>query len=340
MKLVMPHYCENFKCIADKCRDNCCIGWEIDIDLKTYDFYMSQKGDFGDRLKKNINHDTPCFILSANERCPFLNENNLCDIIINLGEDSLCQICSDHPRYFEWFDGICEGGTGLSCEESARLILSDKKPFTTFEKEIEDFDCDKYESDLYELLNSAREAIIRKLEDESISLENRVKTVLFFGSQLQENIDNFEYSLPRFCDVSAEKNGDISRIYSFLKTLEPMDGKWTDYLDKTDTLPTKGINAEIYHYLKNICVYLIWRYFLKGVFSGEILSYVKLMAISFIVLKDMFSKSDMSFESCAEIAKNYSKEIEYSEDNLNEILDKTYELEMFSTASLISFLEE
>ena len=245
-----------------------------------------------------------------------------------------------HTRYFEWFDGICEGGTGLSCEESARLILSDKKTFSTFEKEIEDFDCDEYDNSLYKLLYSAREAIIRKLEDESISLESRVKSVLLFGGQLQENIDNSEYLLPEFFDVSAEKSGDISRIYSFLKTLEPMDEKWTEYLDKTDTLPAKAINEEVYSYLKNICVYLIWRYFLKGVFSGEILSYIKLMAISFIVLKDMLSKSDLSFESCAEIAKNYSKEIEYSEDNLNEILDKTYELEMFSTASLISFLEE
>lgn len=340
MKLVMPHYCENFACIANKCKDNCCIGWEIDIDSKTYDFYMSQNGDFSERLKKNIDHATPCFILGEDERCPFLNENNLCDIIINLGEDSLCQICRDHPRYFEWFDGVCEGGTGLSCEEAARLILSDEKGFSTYATDIADFECDEYDSSLFELLYSARGAIIKKLEDESISLENSVKAVLVFAQKLQENIDNYIYELPSFESVAAFKNSDISPIYEFLKALEPIDEKWTDYLNDTMQKSSSEPDKAVYKYLKNISVYFIWRYFLKGVFSGEVLSSVKLMATSFVVLRDMFSKSDMSFEQCALIAKNYSKEVEYSEDNLNRILDQSYELEIFSTSSLVEFVEE
>ena len=35
MKLRIPSYYEEFSCIADKCKDNCCIGWEIDIDEET-----------------------------------------------------------------------------------------------------------------------------------------------------------------------------------------------------------------------------------------------------------------------------------------------------------------
>ena len=32
MKIYVPDYYSEFSCIADKCSDNCCIGWEIDID--------------------------------------------------------------------------------------------------------------------------------------------------------------------------------------------------------------------------------------------------------------------------------------------------------------------
>ena len=101
MLLRMPGYCEKFRCIADRCIDSCCVGWEIDVDSRTAAYYESVSGDFGERLRKNISDG--CFVLDRDERCPFLNERGLCDIIIELGEDKLCQICSDHPRYFEWF---------------------------------------------------------------------------------------------------------------------------------------------------------------------------------------------------------------------------------------------
>ena len=35
MILKVPSYYEKFHCIADQCKDNCCYGWEIDIDEGT-----------------------------------------------------------------------------------------------------------------------------------------------------------------------------------------------------------------------------------------------------------------------------------------------------------------
>ena len=43
---------ENFKCIADKCKSSCCIGWGIDIDKNTLDFYKSYQGDFKENYVK------------------------------------------------------------------------------------------------------------------------------------------------------------------------------------------------------------------------------------------------------------------------------------------------
>ena len=95
----MPSYYRNFRCTADKCSDICCIGWEIDIDSKTYDYYKSIGGEFGNRLYENIAETSvPHFKLGKDERCPFLNDRNLCEIFINLGEDKLCEITEAKER--------------------------------------------------------------------------------------------------------------------------------------------------------------------------------------------------------------------------------------------------
>ena len=43
MVFRVPSYYKNFRCIADKCPDNCCRGWEIDIDEDTLDYYKDLK---------------------------------------------------------------------------------------------------------------------------------------------------------------------------------------------------------------------------------------------------------------------------------------------------------
>ena len=45
MILKVPSYYEKFHCIADQCKDNCCYGWEIDIDEGTMDYYRSLGGE-------------------------------------------------------------------------------------------------------------------------------------------------------------------------------------------------------------------------------------------------------------------------------------------------------
>ena len=85
MKLRIPSYYEKFSCIADRCKDSCCIGWEIDIDEDTYSYYHEMPGEFGDRLRNHMVTDsdgTNHFVLEKNGYCPFLNEQKLCDICI------------------------------------------------------------------------------------------------------------------------------------------------------------------------------------------------------------------------------------------------------------------
>ena len=62
MKLIAPNYYPAFRCIADKCRHSCCIGWEIDIDTDTREKYRRVPGEFGARLNAAIEDgEVSCF---------------------------------------------------------------------------------------------------------------------------------------------------------------------------------------------------------------------------------------------------------------------------------------
>ena len=41
MRYIKPTYYDEFKCIADKCPDTCCAGWQIVIDEETLDKYQT-----------------------------------------------------------------------------------------------------------------------------------------------------------------------------------------------------------------------------------------------------------------------------------------------------------
>ena len=122
---------DQFKCIGSACTDTCCAGWEIEVDETTAQGYLAEKGAFGDRLRREIGSEPgEYFFKLKNNRCPFLNKENLCDIFINLGEDRLCDICREHPRFYNWFGDYTEVGLGLCCEEAERLLFSNSKPLT------------------------------------------------------------------------------------------------------------------------------------------------------------------------------------------------------------------
>ena len=119
MKLYAPKYYNEFVCIADKCRHSCCIGWEIDVDDETAETYEKMTDGYGLEIKKSLSHKgTTHFKLKKDDRCPHLDENGLCKIILNIGEDSLCAICREHPRFYNYTARGKEVGLGMSCEEA------------------------------------------------------------------------------------------------------------------------------------------------------------------------------------------------------------------------------
>lgn len=151
MKLRVPDYYSEFSCIADKCKDSCCIGWEIDIDEDTHDYYRHIEGAFGERLRKNmyITEDGDySFRLKEHGRCPFLNSRNLCDICIELGEEALSEVCTEYPRFAIEYEDVLQKCLSLSCEEVGRILFTRENPVKYVEMELPE--TDYFANDMYE----------------------------------------------------------------------------------------------------------------------------------------------------------------------------------------------
>lgn len=289
MKIIVPKYYADFACIASQCRHSCCIGWEIDIDSKTAKYYKKIKGDFGKRLKKSIKNNS--FILDANERCPFLNKENLCDIITTLGEDALCQICADHPRFKNYFENRIEIGLGLCCEEAARIILNYPEKMSLIELENDgNTYADTEEAEFFKL----RQIVFDILQDREFSVNERIDNLCDF----------FDITIPQI---------DWLSLYL---GLERLDEHWGELLIKskniTDFKPQNELLKE------QLIVYFIYRHFADGLIDGRIKERI---AFSILSLNMILKIASVENEDIFEIARMYSSEIEYSDENIDIILD-------------------
>ncbi len=300
--MVFPHYYNRFKCIGSACAHNCCIGWEIDIDSDTYDFYKNIGGEMGARLDKCIAHgDEPHFILGENERCPFLNRDNLCDIIINFGEEHICDICTEHPRFKNELPDRVEIGLGLACEEAARIILSEKEPAKL---------CGATETD--DEIIILRDALIKILQNREISLDKRI-----FEMLVKANAAFYDKSLAEWKEV-------------FIN-LERLDEKWEEYLKLLDgEIDFDGFAQHMQgreHEYEQLAVYFIYRYFANSPYFYEAALRASFAALSVKIIHAigaaMFTKhGDFTFADQVELCRMFSSEVEYSDENVYSLFDE------------------
>ncbi len=299
MKTFAPNYYKKFSCIADKCKHSCCIGWEIDIDDKTYEQYKSIDTEFGKKLKDNIVVNDSCasFKLCENERCPFLNQNNLCEIILNLGEYALCQICSDHPRFRNYYGDKIEMGFGLCCEEVARIIINEKEPFKLIE-----IDNDKEESIIYK-----DEIIFFEIRNEIFEIINSSKN---FELIVEKLFNKFNVNLP--------KKSFYEWIDIYLK-LERLDNCWDELLKRArkrdDIQFTFTYSNE--NTIKNLFTYFIYRHLGEAIYDGNFKSRLLFAVLSCCMIIALNNVNP----DIQEVARMYSSEIEYSNENVNTLIE-------------------
>ena len=315
MLLRKPDFYDRFKCIAGRCTDTCCVGWEIDVDEDSQEAYRKVAGAFGDKLRANI--EDGHFKLQPYDRCPFLDCNNLCEIFANLGEGALCNICREHPRFVEVFGDIMEKGIGLCCEEAVRLLLEGEGPLTFTgeecdepEDELDDDDREIRDQVLYE-----RERIFACFADDSLTFQERLHDAFGFST------DN------PFAPLK-----DANAYVELLAKTESFGPTWDEALVRIKERSAAGPVGDQGYFSENesarILAYLVYRHYAKCLFDGYEQG-KRLLAVFFWNAVRFFTRElagdaahpvqDSDFATKINAIKILSRQLEYCEENMKRI---------------------
>jgi len=289
---VYPDFYDDFTCIADRCRHSCCRGWEIDIDPAALARFRAVKGPMGERLRRSISPEpTPHFVLDAEENCPFLRQDGLCDMILTLGEDALCDICAEHPRFYAEYPHRLEMGLGLCCEEAVRLLLAGTGPLLLEEEREGDAPAPQPP------VLALRQEILNCLADPALPFSRRAARVMTMAGGAYVPVN-----LP----AAAE----------FYLTLEQMDPDWAPLLcclrDSRKPLPAP--EGETYG---RIVSYFVFRHFAAGEADGTLLPRLRFALLTGELLCALDTCTDAGLPA---LLRLYSAEIEYSDENIDAIL--------------------
>ena len=294
---IYPTIYHIFQCKADRCENTCCQLWTIDIDETTAERYHSMIGPLGESLRQAITVDDEGshFVFSKEQpMCPLLNEQGLCKVVLELGEEGLCDTCHMHPRFYKYIEDLELCGVGLSCEASVELLAEDTQSnqvIFTIEDDDGEFS-----------------------PDERLGIHNIFELLAF-------DIDPalFQYTP----SPNAQYYTELLELYS---TTEPIDEEWTAQInvlsrdiDMVITAVQTYIATHDMGLFNKVFQYILYRQIdMLADYSLETLITYAKDGVEYILMT-----SALEGKVLKQIAR-WSQQIEYDEDNV-ELLLQHYE---------------
>lgn len=329
MKNIYPSYFEKFRCIADKCPDSCCRGWDVVVDDETNEFYKTVGGEFGEKLKRltEIDSDGDRIFVSQNERCPFWNSDKLCDIYINLGEEHLCKTCREFPRITQDYTAFSEHLLSFACPEAARLMLATDNAYDDFTNYDSDFSDCVYSAELMRFLLNAREKLKAIFTDKSLPFSGRLNVAVQFCERVQNAIDDFDYN----ADIAVDKGyttyiinkKSSSEIFNAHKEFDIMTDEWREILCKASEHAGEQIPERFNVLFERMTLYYIYRYFLTAVDSMDVMCTAKRIHCAYVVIGGALLTDEYEAEKLFCL---YSKEVEHSYENADYFSTQTFQI--------------
>jgi lysine-N-methylase len=347
MYYLYPDYYKKFHCIADKCIDTCCAEWQIVIDDESLEKYRNYKGDYQQTLCQNIDWEEGVFGHNKRGKCAFLRDDDLCDMYIHMGEDSLCTTCREYPRHTEEFENLREITLSLSCPEVAKIVMNTTEPITFVTKEDETDECyEEFDYFLFSELEDVREEMIRIIQDRNVNLRDRIDKILQISVSVQRHYDagsliswnefeesdrvcveneyelferlflflfeEFEILYPQWAEVLVE-----SRLFLFgegKKVFEQNKEEFETWWNTSNLTPLDIV-------LEQLVVYFISVYLLGAVYDENILGKVDAcightIEIYLLLLGRWLKHGELAMDDVIEVVYRYSREIEHSDENL------------------------
>ena len=297
MKIVKPTFYKTFKCIAGDCPDSCCQGWEVDADSDSLEYYKTLDNSL--EIKKRIDSvlskdefDNTIFTLAPKKRCPFLNDENLCDMHIAIGGEHSPYTCRTFPRFIYDFGATREIGISFSCPVASDMMYNTES--FDFETDINsdlptlnDIDAEKYF-----LLYKGRAEAYKIAKDKNKSIRERLNDLLDLGVLLQEKL--FPY----------DEGGDDIAFFDVFKNPELINPEWKEKVENFSLKQVSDTQSN-----ENILMYFLYKYLMQAVYDDDALSKIK-MAVLGVLINTYFGEDSWTVHL-------WSKETEHSQYNMD-----------------------
>ena len=311
MLVTKPNRDADFRCLASRCPDTCCAGWEIVVDDVSATRFRAMEGELGERMRAAlITVDGEAQLRRhADGRCVLLNERNLCDLYAACGEGALCRTCRLHPRFVADYGARREVMPGLSCPAWIETYLLDPEKVTFVTEETDDpISYTDIDAALFFKLYRARTSALDMVQDRSLTINDRLRRLLTLAAELD---GEREEDCPQKSILPSWRRK--------LLGLEILTPQWRELLRQKGGTPYP--EAELAPLLEKVLVYDVFRFFLRGVYDGRALPWAKYAVFHALVLRDLSRHCASKKEFC-EVIRLYSKEIEHNAENI-EALHRT-----------------
>lgn len=217
--IKQPKFYKDFHCMGGSCPVSCCQRWRIDYSNEEVE--KLKNAECSDSLKKLINESFEPYLqnermmikLTDEKKCPFHNEEGLCAIQKELGEEYLSFVCKIYPRGAMSYGNYILKSCGISCPKVLFMICSDENSMdlenvpvsNKFENMMIDSTVDIINNPALKFRSILFDFFYDILSDKSRTIETSIVLAAMAAQKLDEFI----------------KQGKYDRIPDVIKALKP-----------------------------------------------------------------------------------------------------------------------
>ena len=235
--MIEPEFYSDFHCIGGRCSFTCCKEWKIAVDPETKKRWRKrsvpetvlESGRVPEHACAHASKstvklhqfvtkkdETDVIELLPNMRCPFLEDTELCRLVMDYGEECLSKTCHVFPRETHAFPDRTERTLVSCCPEIVdRLHDAHKLNFTNLPYRDRTFLLEGKDK-----LFQIRNIMMYYLDDDTVSNEVNLKRTLFILQDLLDKTTKGTQPDPGEC----LKEADVQKLTEMILSM-PKDTK-------------------------------------------------------------------------------------------------------------------
>lgn len=244
MRYIIVDLYRDFQCSAHACPNTCCARWDVFIDEETHEKMVEKEEELGVPAKDWLfKKDGYTFVKLDQERCPMLDEQNLCRVVLKLGPQYLSQTCKLYPRIFKAYGDTMEIHLNMSCPEVV-LRLMEKESVEFDFAEDDEAAAEEPNKELYLFESEVRASMVEVIQDmPGISLNTRLfaaftilEEAIAMCESDQMDTDGFRMKVnayvqaPVLAAIDGQVTGavDEEKRYRFLQRILAIAGRYRE----------------------------------------------------------------------------------------------------------------